>query len=222
MYNHNNMNKYKLTFLLDPSNSWIEKYLKKFKFNLKKKFIFKILKNPKKIKNQDIVFALSYTKILPEDFLKKNKLVLIAHPSKLPRNKGFAPVQNEILKNKKKIYLSIIKAEKEVDSGPICLLSYFKLDGTELSDEIRKKQGYAILKSIKKVLKKYPKLTFKKQNGKENFNKRRRPKDSELNINKTIKEQFNHLRINDNNNFPSFFYINRNKYVIKIFKEKIK
>ena len=36
--------KYKVTFLLDKSNLWIEKKLKTFDFNLDKKFIFKISK----------------------------------------------------------------------------------------------------------------------------------------------------------------------------------
>ena len=75
--------KYKVTFLLDKSNLWLEKQLKSYNFKLNNKYIFKISKNPKNIKNQKIVFPLSYTKILPESFLNKNELVLIAHPMSL-------------------------------------------------------------------------------------------------------------------------------------------
>ena len=135
------MKKIKVTFLLDKNNLWFEKQLREFDFKLRNKCMFKISKNYKNIKNQDIVFPLSYTRILPDNFLKKNKLVLIAHPSKLPRDKGFAPVQYQILKNKKKIYISLIKAVNKVDAGPISIQNYFHLNGTELSDEIRKKQG---------------------------------------------------------------------------------
>ena len=45
------------------------------------------------------------------------------------------------------------------------------------------------------------------------------PKDSELNINKTIRENFNLMRINNNNEWPSFFYYRENKYILKIFKK---
>ena len=107
--------KYKVTFLLDKSNLWFEKQLKNYNFRLNSKFIFKISKNPKNIKNQNIVFPLSYTKILPESFLQKNELILIAHSSKLPKDKGFAPLQYQILRNKNKVYMSLIKATKEVD-----------------------------------------------------------------------------------------------------------
>ena len=212
--------KYKVTFLLDKSNLWFEKQLKNYDFRLNSKYIFKISKNPNNIKNQNIVFPLSYTRILPESFLQKNELSLIAHSSKLPKDKGFAPLQYQILRNKNKVYISLIKAAKEVDAGPIYFQNSFVLNGTELSDEIRNIQGIQFLNIIKKFLIKYPKVKSKKQIGKGNFNKRRYPKDSQLDINKTIKQQFNHLRINDNELYPSFFYYKGQKYIIKIFKER--
>jgi methionyl-tRNA formyltransferase len=212
--------KYKVTFLLDKSNLWFEKQLKNYNFRLNNKYIFKISKNPNNIKNQNIVFPLSYTRILSESFLQKNELVLIAHPSKLPKNKGFAPLQYQILRNKNKVYMSLIKAAKKVDAGPIYFQNSFLLNGTELSDEIRNIQGIQFLNIIKKFLIKYPNVKSKNQTEKGNFNKRRYPKDSLLDIHKTIKQQFNHLRINDNELYPSFFYYKGQKYIIKIFKEK--
>ena len=61
--------KYKVTFLLDKKNLWFEQYLKKYSFKFGKKYMFRISKNPKNIKKQDIVFPLSYTKILPKKLL---------------------------------------------------------------------------------------------------------------------------------------------------------
>mgnify|MGYP001171603112 CR=1 FL=1 len=210
--------KYKVTFLLDKTNLWFEKQLMNYDFKLSKKYYFNFFKNPKEIKNQHIVFPLSYTKILPESFLKNNELVLIAHPSKLPNDKGFAPLHYQILKNKKKCYISLIKAVSKVDAGPIYDQNSFILNGTELSDEIRHIQGLQFLKIIKNFLSKYPNVKYKNQIGKSNFNKKRKPNDSKLNINQTIKQQFNHLRINDNQLYPSFFYFKGKKFIIKIFK----
>ena len=210
--------RYKVTFLLDKKNLWFEQYLKKYSFKFGKKYMFRISKNPKNIKKQDIVFPLSYTKILPKKFLKKNKLTIIAHESRLPKNRGFAPVQYQILKNQKKIYISLIKAVEKVDAGPVYLRDSFKLDGKELSHEIRSKQAEARLKIINIFLKKYPKVKCVKQKGNRNFNKRKKPIDSKLNINKTIKSQFNLLRICDNELYPSYFKYKNQKYIIKIFK----
>ena len=213
--------KFKVTFLFDKSNLWFETQLRKFDFKLSHKYIFKFSKNPENIKNQNIVFPISYTKILPESFLSNNELVLIIHSSKLPKHRGFSPLQNQILENKNKIHISLIKAENKVDEGPIYIKNSFKINGTELYDEIRSVQGLQFLKIIKKFLNSYPKVKSRKQIGKGNFNKRRSIKDSKLDIKKSIKQQFNHLRINDNNNYPSFFLYKGKKYIIKIYKTKI-
>ena len=213
--------KFKVTFLFDKSNLWFQTQLKKFDFRLNHKYIFKFSKNPRNVKNQNIVFPISYTKILPESFLNNNELVLIIHASKLPKHRGFSPLQNQILKNKNKIYISLIKAVNKVDEGPIFIQNSFKLNGTELYDEIRSIQGLQFLKIIKKFLNDYPKVKSRKQVGKGNFNKKRSVKDSKLDIKKSIKQQFNHLRINDNKNYPSFFLYKGRKYIIKIYKQKI-
>jgi methionyl-tRNA formyltransferase len=136
----------------------------------------------------------------------------------LPKDKGFAPLQYKILRNETKFFISLFKATSEVDSGPIFLQDNYNLNGTELYEEIRYKQAKAVIKIMVKYLKKFPAISSKKQNGNSTYNRKRTPKDSELDINKTIKEQFNHLRINDNVNFPSFFIYKKIKYFIKIYK----
>ena len=213
------MNKYKVTILIDTNNSWIEKFLKKIQYNTKKYFI-KFEKIENKIKNQDIVLVLSYTKVLKEKFIKRNKLVLIAHPSDLPKDRGFAPVQNQILKNKKKIYFSLIKAVKKIDAGPVCLKIPFFLDGLELYEDMRIKQGKAAVKLIEKFLTKYPKVNFKDQIGISNYNKKRVNEDYRLNINKNIKSQLNILRICNNENYPAYFIYKKHNYILNIFKSK--
>ena len=113
---------FKITFLLDSSNLWFEKTLRNYNFKLNNKYIFKISKNPNNIKNQDIVIAISYTKILSNNFLDKNELVLIIHPSKLPKDMGFSPLQYQILrnKNKNKFYISSKQQKKLILEQFIC------------------------------------------------------------------------------------------------------
>ena len=196
---------------------WAENELKKENFK-NKKYIYKISKNQNLVKNQDIVIAISYTKILSNYFLNKNKLTLIAHASNLPKFRGSAPVQYQILENRKKLYVSLIRAEEKLDTGNIYLKDFFMLNGHELSDEIRRLQAKTTFRLIKSFLAKYPKLKSLPQRGKPSFGKRRNSKDSELNINQSIKSQFNLLRICDNELYPAFFYINKKKYFLKIYR----
>ena len=56
----------------------------------------------------------------------------------------------------------------------------------------------------------------KKQSGSDTFYAKRNPKDSMIDIDKSIKEQFNLLRIVNNEEYPAFFEIDGNKYLLKI------
>ena len=211
-------NKIKVTFLLDPKNNWIEKNIKKNFLLIKKKIQFKITKNYKKVSKQNIVFILGYTKILPNSFLKKNNLNLVVHESNLPKGKGFAPVQWQVIKNQNKIPICLIEANEKVDSGPILAKSFFSLKGNELNSEIRLKQAIATIKIIKNFLRKFPIVRKRNQVGLSTFYKRRNPKDSLLDLNKSLKNNFNLLRVVDNLNYPAYFIYRGKKYILKIYK----
>ena len=211
--------KLKVTFISQNQTDWLKKFIVKLNKKFKNKYSFKIEKNYKKVSKQDLVFLVYFYDILPKSFLKKNKLTLITHCSKLPRDKGFAPMQNQILRGKNKIFISIVEAINKVDSGNIYLQRSFNLKGTELYENIRKIQKIEIIKIIESFLIKYPKIKNKKQTGKENYNKRRNINNSQLNIKKSIHDQFQLLRICDNEKFPAFFIYKKKKYILKIFQE---
>ena len=213
------MKKYKLTFLVDRNNNWIEKFLRNFNFNLNAKYTINLTKSLNKAINSDIIFVMNYTKKISNEFLKKKPNTFLVHESYLPRDKGFAPVAHQILRGKRIIHMTLIKLSEEIDSGDIFMRGKFKLNGFELSDEIRAKQAISKLNLIKNFLIKYPKVKSKRQLYNGNFNRRLTPEDSQLDLNKSIKINFNRLRLSDNEKYPSFFYLNKYKYIIKIFRE---
>ncbi len=210
--------KKKIAFLLDKKNPWIFEYYKKF---YKKKFKkVKILWNTKKLFNFDILFIINYTKKIDLKKFSSSSINLVIHESNLPKGKGFAPLQWQVLQNKKNIIFSMIKINKMIDSGPIVMKKMLKLNGLELYDELRFLQAKTIFKMIDLFIKKYPQIKFKKQKGSSTFYRKRTTEDSKLNINRTIKSQFNKLRITNNNDWPAFFIYRKQKYIIKIFKDE--
>ncbi len=211
----------KVLFLLDKSNLWIEKYLINYKFKTKKKkYKFKISKKLSNKFKPDLIFLMNFTKKISDNFLKKNPNTFLVHESKLPQDKGFAPVAYQILRGKKKIHMSLIKVTKKLDSGDIFETGSFKLRGYELNCEIRKIQAYSKLKLIDKFLKKFPKVKSKKQKGFGNFNKRMTKASSKLDVDKSLRQQFLRLRIVSNESYPAYFFLKKKKYIIKIFREK--
>ncbi|QWE28989.1 formyltransferase family protein [Polynucleobacter sp. AM-7D1] len=211
---------YKVTFLLDKNNNWIESYISNLCTEISPhKYEVAITHNHDLVEHQDIVFILGYTRVLNAEFLAKNRFNLVVHESDLPRGKGFSPVQWQILEGSNSIPICLFEATSELDSGDIVLMDKFELTGYELYDEIREKQASATTKLITKFLFEYPIFSRLKQVGQQTFYSRRSLIDGKLDINKNIKEQFNLLRVANNENWPSFFIIDGKKYFLKIYAE---
>lgn len=212
---------YAITFLFDKSNNWIESHIKDSgKFLSSAKYTFNTSHDPNEVFAQDVVFIVGYTKILSSEFLAKNRLNLVIHESALPLGKGFSPVQWQILEGKNEIPICLIEASDPVDSGFIVSRSSFTLDGYELYEDIRRRQAAATIDLIAQFLDAYPAVETTKQTGEDSFYRKRSRKDGELDIDKSIREQFNLLRIGNNEEWPSHFYIDDHKYVLKIFKSE--
>lgn len=214
---------YKAAFLFDSSNNWLEKYFHAAVPALKEfqdKYLFSFFYEADQVRNFDVVFILGYTKILSDSFLKQNRLNLVVHESDLPAGKGFSPVQWQVLEGKNVIPICLIEAVSKVDSGDIIDRSNFELTGFELWDEIRQKQAEATLLLIKNFLLSFPSYKRMKQEGQESFFVKRRDVDDKLNIDQTIREQFNHIRIADNDKYPLYFEIDGRKFYLKVYKDK--
>lgn len=210
--------KYKVAFLFDKNNDWIFNFFKNYNFNLNNFSIHKFF-DKEEIEGFDFVFLLGYTRILSNEFLQKNRFNLVVHESALPKGKGFSPLQWQLLEGKSSITISLIEATTKVDSGDIFLQKKMQFNGTELYEEIREIQAKCTYSIIYEFLKNYPNLKQKKQVGSESFYPRRTKNDGELDISKTIEENFNLMRIGNNDCWPSFFYYKGKKFIINIFKD---
>lgn len=210
----------KVQFLIDNKKSWIISFIKNFIIRNKQKYNLSLIHNHNSIKKSDITFILSSLKKISPSNLKKSKNNIVIHPSKLPKGKGFSPLEWQVLEGKNKIWITAIEANNNFDSGEIYYQNSFLLKGTELKNDLKKIQFKETLKIIKKIIHKYPKLKSFKQSGTSTYFKKRGKWSNELDINKTIKKQINILRISDNHNYPPFFIYKNKKYILKIFNDK--
>ena len=167
----------------------------------------------------EVVFILSYFRVIENRYLKRHKHNLVVHESALPSGKGWSPLFWQILEGKDRIPVVLFEATEEIDEGDIYLSDYILLKGHELNEEVRYKQARKSMEMCFKFLCDYNILKGSKQERVESHYPKRTPKDSELNINKSIKEQFNLLRIVNNNDYPAFFYYKQHKYIVKIYEE---
>lgn len=202
-------------------NSWIIEYLKIFLNELKKKYRVKLIFSHKSLKkSNDIIFYLGYDKLVSAKYLSLSQINLVVHESDLPKDKGWSPVTWGVLKGKNQFIATLFKPDERVDSGNFFLKKRFIIHKDCLIDEIRKKQFGVTKLLINEFLRKYPKILQKeiKQKGKSNFLKKRTPKDSKININKSLRSQFDHLRTLDAKRYPGWFILRGKKFKISIDK----
>lgn len=207
---------YNITILTDKT-SWMNKFNLILKTELERLGHKVVLIDSKNnLIKGDIAFFLSCFEIVSDEYLKLNKNNIVVHASDLPEGKGWSPTSWQILEGKNEIPVTLFEATNSVDAGDYYIKDKLILNGTELIEEWQEKLGLKIVEMALKYVINYTELLPVKQIGTESFYKKRRPEDSKLDIDKTIREQFNLLRIVDNEKYPAYFSINGQDYKISI------
>ena len=201
------------------NDSWILPYAKVLVEELRSRGHSSVLcREHSDISEGDICFYLGCVNITPQDILELNSYNLVVHESSLPLGRGFAPMTWQVLEGKKEVPISLIEAAQEVDAGLIYFEDKITLEGHELCDELRAAQGIKTVQLCLRFCTSEKEPVGRPQEGEPTYYSRRRPKDSELDINKSVAEQFNLLRVVDNERYPAFFIHRNNKYKILITK----
>lgn len=170
----------------------------------------------------DLCFFLSYGKIVNRGILMRHQNNLVVHESDLPKGRGWSPLTWQILEGANIIPITLFEATEKVDSGPIYLQEWVSFDGSELVDELRREQARATIYLCVSFVKGYPDIIREAtpQIGHPTYYSRRYPKDSQINPDRTIRDQFNLLRIADKERYPIWLNIKAKTYFLFIQREK--
>ncbi len=92
--------------------------------------------------NPNVVIVVAYGLMIPENILNLSNILFInIHASLLPKWRGAAPIQRAILNQDKETGISIMKIEKELDSGPVMKTIKVKIDKETTYDSLSKKMS---------------------------------------------------------------------------------
>ena len=205
-----------INILCDNPNSWFWDLGTEFIKDLNKEHNVNLARNQNELIKGDIAAFISCTKIVESKYLELNCSNIVCHPSKLPKGRGFSPIAWEVLSGCDELNFTLFEANDNFDDGLVYLVKTVSLEGTELNSDLRNIQSKITFELINEYITNYPNIKGKEQIGKPTFYKRRTKADLELDIDKTLKSQFNILRISDNKNYPAFFYIKGKKFLLKI------
>lgn len=165
-----------------------------------------------------LCFCLSFSRLLPTDVRAQFDHTLVVHGSDLPQGKGWSPLTWQILEGKHCIPVTLIEAAERVDSGAIYAQQWLTFHGNELIDELRAALASATNDLCRWFVDNYPQSVEngRPQTGEESFYPRRRPADSRLDPDRTLAEQFDLLRVVDNQRYPAFFAYRGRTYTLQV------
>lgn len=208
-----------IQILIDNKKSWIIPHAQVLVAELNKQgHNARVIHDHSEVVEGDIICLLGCEKKFNQ--LNLNKFNLVVHESDLPNGRGMSPFTWQILEGKSKIMITLLEAHENIDAGKIYDQIEVQLNGTELVDEWRDVQGNISNKLILSFIEKYPNVTSRDQYGEPSYFRKRTIADSKIDITKSIKEQFNLLRVVDNEKYPAWFEVEGNTYLIKVYKNK--
>lgn len=211
----------KILIFVNERNGWFAPWAEKLKTNLEQQnHTVNLLHEIEHITSGDIAFYLSCTVMIPQEILDMHQHNLVCHPSDLPKGRGMSPLTWEILAGNNTITLTLFEAVLAMDAGDIYYQTKINFNGTELNEELKHAQGEHTLELCLKFIKNYPNNRSRKQEGEPSIYRHRKSEDSKLDINKSIQEQFNLLRVVDNERYPAYFEYLGKKYIVKIYQDE--
>ena len=174
--------------------------------------------DPARLALGDVCLLLSCGRLLSNEQLAMHRHNLVVHESDLPRGQGWSPMTWQILEGASCIPISLFEAVADLDAGPIHLQTSINLNGTELVNEWRQLQAEATINLCLQWVDRYRELieAAHPQTGEPSHYRRRRPADSQLDPERTLAEQFELLRVVDNDRYPAFFEWRGRRYGLLI------
>jgi methionyl-tRNA formyltransferase len=211
---------YSLAILSDVK-SWINAYIPAFIKSLQHLgHTVTWVHQPQDLPQGEIAFFLGCYSLVKAPELAKHKHNVVVHASDLPKGRGWAPLAWQILEGKNEVPIVMFEAQTGMDTGNIYLKDTLVFEGHELSDEIRQAQAEKTLAMCHTFLAQYPTIleVQQEQQGEPTFYQRRTSESSRLDIHRTLAEQFQLLRIVDNQDYPAFFEHQGHRYTLTIHK----
>jgi methionyl-tRNA formyltransferase len=166
----------------------------------------------------DVLFIVSSHEVVPAATRAQFAAAYVLHASRLPHGRGWSPVEWQVADGESRISVSLIVAEDEVDAGGICSQVSFDLNGHELRDEIFERVYEAELDLMSGLLDDPNGVIPVPQTGEPSWYRRRDPSDSLIDPNLSLAEQFDLLRVVDNDRFPAYFNHRGCTYTLKVEK----
>ncbi len=209
----------RITSVVVDNESWILPYANQLVESLQRGGDHaSLVRQHEDVREGAVAFYLGCVKITPKSILARNRRNLVVHASNLPKGRGFSPMVWLILEGAMRIPVCLIEAADEVDAGDVIYREFIDCEGHELNDALRAALGEMHVALCSRFMSQTTPPIGMPQVGDVTRYRRRTPTDSRMDPQKTLAEQFDLLRVVDNQRYPAFFDLRGHRYLLKIEK----
>ncbi len=182
--------------------------------------VVELVQRKSELAGGDILFLVSCSEIIDAKVRDLYLVTLVLHASDLPKGRGWSPHIWEIVNGAETITLTLLEAEDKVDSGRIWKKLDIPVPKNALWNEINHLLFEAEVELINFAVQNFGTASPALQEALENasYYPKRTPADSRIDVNKSIAEQFDLIRVCDPNRFPAYFEHLGFRYTLKLEK----
>ena len=148
------------------------------------------------------IFFPHWSSLVPNEILSKAECVCF-HMTDVPYGRGGSPLQNLISRGHKETKLTALRMEGELDTGPVYKKENLILTGS--AQEIYERAARKIYELIDHIVRNEPEPV--PQEGKVTTFKRRKPDMSQLPLEGTMEQMYDHIRMLDAETYPHAFLV---------------
>lgn len=202
---------------LTPSTGWFSSVAEELLREVSQRgYESRQFENHEKLEKGDILYILSYLKIIPQKYLSLHDMNIVIHGSDLPKGRGFSPLSWQISEDSREIVFTLFEAGDEVDSGDYYMKREMKLDGTELFHEWRSKCAAFVSDMALEFLDHKDSYPPSLQSGEATLYPKRGEADDEVLPEHSLEMIFDKLRACDPDRYPVWFRFRGRKYSLRM------
>jgi methionyl-tRNA formyltransferase len=210
----------RISILCSDSTHPVNRHLELWAAQKSKNFVVEIFRRKAELPGGDILFLVSCSELITATERNAYSASLVLHASDLPDGRGWSPHIWEIIGGAEQIVVTLLEASEPVDRGRIWKKARISIPRHALWNEINELLFSAEIDLMDLAVEQFELLTPTIQPTciSSTYYPRRTPKDSRLDIEKSISEQFDLMRVCDPDRFPAFFEIHGHRYAVRLEK----
>jgi methionyl-tRNA formyltransferase len=210
----------KITLLCSDASHPVTPFLKRWMQVQEGVHTVELVQEKRQLVGGDILFLISCSEIITNKDRAKYLVSLVLHASDLPKGRGWSPHIWSLVEGAEVITLSLLEAEDKVDSGKIWQKIKISIPKHALWNEINHQLFEAEVELMDFAVRNFGSINPSVQIGTEQatYYPKRTPANSRIDVDKSIAEQFDLIRVCDPQRFPAYFEHMGQRYTLKLEK----